>query len=131
MSLKLRLTLLFLVLSLAAWFAASIVAWHQTTRKLDKLFDTQQMLFAKRLLAMLEWFLPVDVNLIRMPCSAAKPVRWQRSSGARRLMKFGRHTGVKLNSGPAAATQLNSVLANSTLPSAAKATSAAFTSPVV
>lgn len=52
LSLKLRLTLLFLVLSLAAWFAASIVAWHQTTDKLDKLFDTQQMLFAKRLLTM-------------------------------------------------------------------------------
>jgi two-component system sensor histidine kinase QseC len=60
LSLKLRLTLLFLVLSLAAWFAASIVAWHQTTRKLDKLFDTQQMLFAKRLLAM-------DLNEIQAP----------------------------------------------------------------
>ena len=50
--LKLRLTLLFLVLSLTAWFAASLVAWQQTTHKLDKLFDTQQMLFAKRLLTM-------------------------------------------------------------------------------
>ena len=47
-----RLTLLFLVLSLTAWFAASLVAWQQTTHKLDKLFDTQQMLFAKRLLTM-------------------------------------------------------------------------------
>lgn len=52
LSLKLRLTLLFLVLSLTAWFAASLVAWQQTTHKLDKLFDTQQMLFAKRLLTM-------------------------------------------------------------------------------
>ncbi|ABP62089.1 quorum sensing histidine kinase QseC [Enterobacter sp. 638] len=52
LSLKLRLTLLFLVLSLAAWLAASVVAWQQTTHKLDKLFDTQQMLFAKRLLTM-------------------------------------------------------------------------------
>jgi two-component system sensor histidine kinase QseC len=41
-----------LVLSLTAWFAASLVAWQQTTHKLDKLFDTQQMLFAKRLLTM-------------------------------------------------------------------------------
>ena len=49
LSLKLRLTLLFLVLSLTAWFAASLVAWQQTTHKL---FDTQQMLFAKRLLTM-------------------------------------------------------------------------------
>jgi len=52
LSLKLRLTLLFLALSLTAWFAASLVAWHQTSDKLDKLFDTQQMLFAKRLLTM-------------------------------------------------------------------------------
>ena len=52
LSLKLRLTLLFLALSLGAWLAASVVAWQQTTHKLDKLFDTQQMLFAKRLLTM-------------------------------------------------------------------------------
>lgn len=52
LSLKLRLTLLFLLLALGAWFAASIVAWQQTSHKLDKLFDTQQMLFAKRLMAM-------------------------------------------------------------------------------
>ncbi|PCF93404.1 sensor histidine kinase N-terminal domain-containing protein, partial [Vreelandella nigrificans] len=52
LSLKLLLTLLFLLLSLAAWFAASVVAWHQTTDKLDKLFDTQQLLFARRLSVM-------------------------------------------------------------------------------
>lgn len=52
LSLKLRLTLLFLLLSLGAWLAASVVAWQQTTHKLDKLFDTQQMLFAKRLMTM-------------------------------------------------------------------------------
>ena len=60
LSLKLRLTLLFLLLSLTAWFAASLVAWQQTTHKLDKLFDTQQMLFAKRLLTM-------DLDEIRAP----------------------------------------------------------------
>jgi two-component system sensor histidine kinase QseC len=49
-----------LALSLTAWFAASLVAWQQTTHKLDKLFDTQQMLFAKRLLTM-------DLDEIRAP----------------------------------------------------------------
>lgn len=60
LSLKLRLTLLFLVLSLGAWLAASVVAWQQTTHKLDKLFDTQQMLFAKRLMTM-------DLNELNAP----------------------------------------------------------------
>ncbi len=60
LSLKLRLTLLFLALSLPAWFAASLVAWQQTRDTLDKLFDTQQMLFAKRLLTM-------DLDEIRAP----------------------------------------------------------------
>jgi len=60
LSLRLRLTLLFLALSLTAWFAASLVAWHQTRDTLDKLFDTQQMLFAKRLLTM-------DLDEIRAP----------------------------------------------------------------
>ncbi len=52
MSLRLRLTLLFIVLTLVAWSCASFIAWQQTTHKLDKLFDTQQMLFAKRLSVM-------------------------------------------------------------------------------
>lgn len=52
LSLRLRLTLLFLLLSMAAWLCASLVAWQQTRDKLDKLFDTQQMLFAKRLSVM-------------------------------------------------------------------------------
>ncbi|MGY5955382.1 quorum sensing histidine kinase QseC [Kosakonia sp. BK9b] len=52
LSLRLRLTLLFLLLSMAAWLCASVVAWQQTRDKLDKLFDTQQMLFAKRLSVM-------------------------------------------------------------------------------
>lgn len=52
LSLRLRLTLLFLLLTLLAWGCASFIAWQQTTHKLDKLFDTQQMLFAKRLSVM-------------------------------------------------------------------------------
>ncbi|NTZ45284.1 two-component system sensor histidine kinase QseC [Lelliottia aquatilis] len=64
LSLKLRLTLLFLVLSVGAWLAASLVAWQQTTHKLDKLFDTQQMLFAKRLMTM-------DLNELNAPVRMA------------------------------------------------------------
>ncbi len=52
LSLRLRLTLLFVLLTSAAWGIASVIAWQQTSEKLDKLFDTQQLLFARRLSAM-------------------------------------------------------------------------------
>ena len=58
LSLKLRLTL-FLLLSLTARLPQALSP-GQTTHKLDKLFDTQQMLFAKRLLTM-------DLDEIRAP----------------------------------------------------------------
>ncbi|ROR99660.1 quorum sensing histidine kinase QseC [Raoultella terrigena] len=52
LSLRVRLTLLFFLLTSLAWGIASFIAWQQTAHKLDKLFDTQQLLFARRLSAM-------------------------------------------------------------------------------
>lgn len=49
LSLRVRLTLIFLILAAIAWAASSFVAWKKTTDKVDELFDTQLMLFAKRL----------------------------------------------------------------------------------
>ncbi|WP_369791011.1 quorum sensing histidine kinase QseC [Rouxiella sp. WC2420] len=49
MSLRGRLILLFAVLALITWTVASSVAWQQTRHKINEVFDTQQMLFAKRL----------------------------------------------------------------------------------
>ena len=66
LSLRVRLTLLFCLLALTAWLVASVAAWQQTTHKLDKLFDTQQMLFAKRLLAM-------DLNDVPAPLRQVRP----------------------------------------------------------
>ena len=51
LSLRVRLTLLFFLLTSAAWGIACVIAWQHTTDKLDKLFDTQQLLFARRLSA--------------------------------------------------------------------------------
>lgn len=48
-SLRVRLTLIFLILASVTWFVSSFVAWKQTTDNVDELFDTQLMLFAKRL----------------------------------------------------------------------------------
>lgn len=51
LSLRLRLILLFSLLALMTWLIASGVAWHQTRKHINEVFDTQQMLFAKRLAA--------------------------------------------------------------------------------
>lgn len=49
-SLRVRLMLGFLLLSLLCWGAAAVGSWWQTRHNINELFDTQQMLFAKRLL---------------------------------------------------------------------------------
>ncbi|MEB0950602.1 quorum sensing histidine kinase QseC [Citrobacter sedlakii] len=52
LSLRVRLTLIFLILAAVTWGASSFVAWKQTTDNVDELFDTQLMLFAKRLITL-------------------------------------------------------------------------------
>lgn len=52
LSLRVRLTLIFLILAAVTWVASSFVAWKQTTDNVDELFDTQLMLFAKRLVTL-------------------------------------------------------------------------------
>ncbi|MGD9426489.1 quorum sensing histidine kinase QseC [Pantoea sp. NSTU24] len=52
MSLFLRLGLGFVLLLGICWVSASLSAWYQTRETLDELFDTQQMLLAKRLLTL-------------------------------------------------------------------------------
>ncbi|MFQ6247223.1 quorum sensing histidine kinase QseC [Yersinia enterocolitica] len=51
-SLRLRLILWFILLIVVTWGCASLLAWKQTYHNVDELFDTQQMLFAKRLTAL-------------------------------------------------------------------------------
>ena len=51
-SLRASLIAGYILLTLVAWVGASIAAWHQTSKTLNKLFDTQQVLFAKRLSAL-------------------------------------------------------------------------------
>lgn len=49
LSLRLRLILIFSLLALLTWCSASLVAWMMTRDNVNEVFDTQQMLFAKRL----------------------------------------------------------------------------------
>lgn len=52
LSLRVRLTLIFLILAAMTWAISSFVAWKKTTDNVDELFDTQLMLFAKRLVTL-------------------------------------------------------------------------------
>lgn len=48
-SLRLRLMLLLSLAALLIWLAATATAWHQARKEINELFDTQQILLAKRL----------------------------------------------------------------------------------
>ena len=48
-SLRLRFSLFFSLLLITAWLAAALLAWKECRDYIDEFFDTQQMLFAKRL----------------------------------------------------------------------------------
>ena len=52
MSLFLRLGIGFVLLLGLCWGSASLSAWLQTRDTINELFDTQQLLFAKRLTAL-------------------------------------------------------------------------------
>lgn len=64
-SLRLKLGLMFIILSLITWGAASLLAWNQTNKTIDELFDTQQMVFAKRLSVIQADMAISPINLLR------------------------------------------------------------------
>ena len=67
LSLRVRLTLIFLILASATWAVSSFVAWRQTTDNIDELFDTQLMLFAKRLSTLDISDVTTSSNMARTP----------------------------------------------------------------
>nr|WP_314264150.1 quorum sensing histidine kinase QseC [uncultured Moellerella sp.] len=64
-SLRLKLGWIFIILSLITWGTASLLAWHQTKKTIDELFDTQQMVFAKRLSVIQADMAISPINLLR------------------------------------------------------------------
>lgn len=62
LSLRVRLTLIFLILVSITWAISSFVAWRKTTDNVDELFDTQLMLFARRLSTL-------DLNELNAPAA--------------------------------------------------------------
>lgn len=67
LSLRIRLTLIFLILASATWAVSSFVAWKQTTDNVDELFDTQLVLFAKRLSTLDISDVTTSSNMARTP----------------------------------------------------------------
>ncbi|MGD8163710.1 quorum sensing histidine kinase QseC [Pantoea sp. FN0307] len=63
MSLRARLMSGFLLLTAICWGAASVSAWFQARHTINELFDTQQMLFAKRLITLH----PTDLSRSALP----------------------------------------------------------------
>lgn len=66
-SLRLKLTLTLLFLALLTWGIASSLAWYQSYKTINELFDTQQMAFAKRLSV-----LPSDLALTKPSLTKTK-----------------------------------------------------------
>lgn len=64
-SLRLKLGWIFIILSLITWGTASLLAWYQTKETIDELFDTQQMVFAKRLSVIQSDMAISPINLLR------------------------------------------------------------------
>lgn len=67
MSLFLRLAIGFMLLIVLCGSLAGFSAWHQTRETVNELFDTQQMLFAKRLLALD----PTSLHAVTLPKNKA------------------------------------------------------------
>lgn len=65
MSLRARLIVGFLLLTAICWTAAGVSAWLQARHTINELFDTQQMLFAKRLITLN----PTDLSRSALPAT--------------------------------------------------------------
>lgn len=65
LSLRARLMGGFLLLTAIGWGAASVSAWLQARHTINELFDTQQMLFAKRLITLN----PADLSRSALPAT--------------------------------------------------------------
>lgn len=54
LSLRLRLILSFILVSLGVWATAGVLSWHESREQLDEFFDTYQLLLARQL-ATADW----------------------------------------------------------------------------
>ncbi|PWC19407.1 quorum sensing histidine kinase QseC [Brenneria corticis] len=99
LSLRLRLIAGFVLLTLLCWGAAGILSWHQTREHINELFDTQQMLFAKRLATMHPDEIEVDSPSLPKTKSLARERRGEQEDDALAFAIFTRDGRMALNDG--------------------------------
>jgi len=75
-SLRFRLAFTLILLTVITWAVASSFAWFKTYKTINELFDTQQMVFAKRLSV-----LPIDLQLIHPPLERTKDLLKKKNRG--------------------------------------------------
>lgn len=99
LSLRLRLIVGFVLLTLFCWGAAGILSWHQTREHINELFDTQQMLFAKRLATMHPDDIVVDSPSLPKTKSLVRERRGEQEDDALAFAIFTRDGRMALNDG--------------------------------
>ncbi len=99
MSLLLRLMSGFILLTLICWGSASLSAWYQTRKNINELFDTQQMLFAKRLLALDDTLLNGDAAALPESKALLRHHRGQQDDDVLAFAIFTRDGKMLLNDG--------------------------------
>lgn len=99
MSLFIRLMIGFILLTLICWGSASLSAWYQTREKINELFDTQQMLFAKRLLTLDVASLNGDAATLPKSKALLRHHRGQQEDDALAFAIFTRDGKMLLNDG--------------------------------
>ncbi|MCL2893857.1 quorum sensing histidine kinase QseC [Brenneria tiliae] len=99
LSLRLRLIAGFVLLTLLCWGAAGILSWHQTREHINELFDTQQMLFAKRLATMHPDEIVVDSPSLPKTKSLVRERRGEQEDDALAFAIFTRDGKMALNDG--------------------------------
>lgn len=99
LSLRLRLIILFSLLALLTWCVASAVAWNITRDNLNEVFDTQQMLFAKRLATANLGDIPRTTSLPKTKKLVRHGKRGQQDDDALAFAIFDRQGRMLLNDG--------------------------------
>ncbi|ATY88885.1 two-component system sensor kinase [Pectobacterium atrosepticum SCRI1043] len=99
LSLRLRLIAGFALLTLICWSVASLLSWYQTRHNINELFDTQQMLFAKRLATMNPDELQIQSTSLPKTKSLVHKNRGKQDDDALAFAIFTRNGKMVLNDG--------------------------------